>query len=134
MTVGEVMRTGGNCPTVRESATLGDCHRAILEAPRRAGAACVVDASGKLAGIITHGDFFRLFTSREPIAEHPVSDVMTRSPKRIEQSARVSEALAIMQNFAIDELPVTDGSGVLTGLIDIQDLLARGFTVLENGA
>ena len=133
MTVGEVMRTGANCPTITENATLAECHRAILQAPRRAGAACIVDTSGGLAGIITHGDFFRLFTSRQPIAERPVSDVMTRAPKRIVQTARVSDALAIMQKFAIDELPVVNEAGVLTGLIDIQDLLARGFTVIENG-
>jgi len=132
MTVGEIMRTGENCPTVRQDASLGDCHKAILKAPKRAGAACIVDERQRLTGIITHGDFFRLFTSRAPIADRPVSEVMTRAPKRINQSARVTEALAIMHKFGIDELPVVDELGKLVGVIDIQDLLARGFSVVES--
>lgn len=133
MSVAEVMRTGANCPAVPQNATLGDCHKAILKAPRRAGAACIVDDAGKLVGIITHGDFFRLFTSTQPISQLAVAEIMTRSPKHIRQSARVTEALALMQRYAIDELPAVDEAGRLVGIIDIQDLLARGFSVVENG-
>ncbi|RME40539.1 MAG: KpsF/GutQ family sugar-phosphate isomerase [Planctomycetota bacterium] len=128
----EIMRTGADCPTVPVSATIAECHRAILEAPRRAGAAAVVDDRRKLVGIITHGDFFRLFTSGKPLAETGVKEVMTRDPKRIPTGARVSEALALMRRYAIDELPVVDETGTLMGMIDIQDLLARGFTVVEE--
>lgn len=132
MAAGEVVRTGADCPTISQQETLGDCHRAILAAPRRAGACCIVDEQNRLVGIITHGDFFRLFTAREPIADHPVSEVMTRSPKCIGIGARVTEALRLMQKHAVDELPVVDDDGRLAGMIDIQDLLARGFTVIEE--
>ncbi len=128
----EVMRTGPNCPTVSQTATMAVCHKAILDAPLRAGAACVVDDAGKLVGIITHGDFFRLFTSREPIPERPVAEVMTRSPKRIGLDGRVTDALCLMQKHRIDELPVVDDTGRLVGLIDIQDLIAKGFTVFDE--
>jgi len=129
----EVMRAGGNCPQVHLSATLETCHAAILGAPRRAGAACVVDDANKLVGIITHGDFFRLLGSPEPLRDKLVSDVMTRSPKCIGLDDRVTEALRLMQKHAIDELPVVDDDHRLVGLIDIQDLLARGFTVCDEG-
>ena len=128
----EIMRTGANCPTVPETATIADCHSVILSAPRRAGAACVVDDAGKLVGIITHGDFFRLFASTEPIADKPVSEVMTKAPKRIGLSHRVTEALHLMQEYAIDELPVVDNDGKLAGLIDIQDLIAKGFSAFDE--
>ncbi len=130
--VEEIMRTGPNCPTVPTTATMAVCHQTILGAPIRAGAACVVDEDGKLVGIITHGDFFRLFTSGGPVGDKPVAEVMTRSPKRIECDARVTEALPLMRKHRIDELPVVDGTGRLVGLIDIQDLIARGFTVLDE--
>jgi arabinose-5-phosphate isomerase len=130
--VGDIMRTGSNCPTVPATATMAMCHQAILGAPIRAGAACVVDGAGVLVGIITHGDFFRLFASGEPVADRPVVDVMTRSPKRIGCDARVTEALPLMREHRIDELPVVDDAGRLVGLIDIQDLIAKGFTVLEE--
>lgn len=128
----EIMRTGEHCPTVREDATLGACYEAILAAPRRAGAAAVVDKSGKLVGIITHGDFFRLFKTPTRLADGPVADVMTRNPKRIRQDQRVNDALQLMRKHAIDELPVVDESDRLVGLIDIQDLLSKGFSVFDE--
>ena len=47
MKTGEIMRTGPHCPTVPQTATLGACYEAILAAPRRAGAAAIVDDDGK---------------------------------------------------------------------------------------
>lgn len=129
----EIMRRGGNCPTVPESATLGECHQAICAATCRAGAACIVDGSMRLVGIITHGDYFRLFNSTTPIGDTPVSKVMTKSPKRIGMNARVTDALHLMQEHAIDELPVVDDDGRVLGLIDIQDLVAQGFSVFGEG-
>lgn len=127
MRAGEVMRTGPNCPTVSETALLADCYKAILAAPKRAGAACVVDAGGRLIGIITHGDFFRLLGRAEPSANVCVATIMTRHPKRIRACEQAVEALRIMQQHAIDDLPVVDDDDRPVGLIDIQDLVARGF-------
>lgn len=132
MKTSEVMRSGADCPTVCETDTLARCYEVILAAPRRAGAAAITDAEGKLAGIVTHGDFFRLFHKADAFAQRSVSDVMTRSPKRVSADARVTDALQIMRKHSIDELPVVDADNRLVGMIDIQDLLSRGFTVLEQ--
>ena len=132
MKTGEVMRTGADCPTIHMSETLADCHKAILDAPTRAGAACVIDDHGRLQGIVTHGDFFRLFAAGESATKQRVVDAMTKSPKRIAVDARVTEALALMHNHAIDELPVVDADDRLVGLIDIQDLLAQGFSIADT--
>lgn len=129
---GEVMRTGPDCPTVSIGATLADCYRTILAAPRRAGAAIVVDEAGTLAGIITHGDFFRLFEKREAASDTPVADVMTRNPKCVMDSERVTAAIERMRRHGIDELPVVDEQNRPVGLIDIQDLIARGFSELDG--
>ncbi len=123
----QIMRTGADCPCVHEKVTLGQCYQAILDAPHRAGAAAVVDDSHKLVGIITHGDFFRMFKNHEQAADRPVCDVMTKDPKRISQQGKVVDALALMRQYAIDELPVVDDDHTLVGLIDIQDLVAKGF-------
>lgn len=125
----EVMRHGPHCPTVRETATLGECYRAILAVSMRAGAACVVDEASRLVGIVTHGDFFRLFERSGRLADLPVDEVMTRNPKRIGREQSVMEALRLMQEYRIDDLPVVEMDGRLAGLIDIQDLIARGFTL-----
>ena len=126
------MRTGADCPTVPQTAELDTCYEAILKAPRRAGAAAVVDPAGRLVGIVTHGDFFRMLKNREVPANKPVSEVMTRDPKRIGAEARVMDAVELMRKYSIDELPVVDADDRLVGLIDIQDLLARGFSVFDS--
>ncbi|MCH7808675.1 MAG: KpsF/GutQ family sugar-phosphate isomerase [Planctomycetes bacterium] len=127
----ELMRTGANCPSVARTATLGDCYEAIVAAPMRAGAAAVVDKDGRLVGIVTQGDFLRLLKARDYSPDQPVAAVMTETPKSIGQNARVTDALAIMRRHAIDELPVVDDAGRLVGLIDVQDLIARGFSVFD---
>ncbi len=132
MRSGEVMRTGADCPTCRETATLATCYEAILAAPRRAGAASIVDEAGKLTGIITHGDFFRMFRTADRFADRAVSEVMTHDPKRVEQDERATNALHLMRKHSIDELPVVDGEDRVVGMIDIQDLLARGFSALDS--
>jgi len=132
MRTGEIMRTGPDCPVVPITANLGDCYRAILHAPRRAGAAAVVNEHERLVGIVTHGDFFRLFMHHDHAAGRAVRDVMTADPKRIRHDDRVLDALELMRRYSIDDLPVVDGDDRLVGLIDIQDLMARGFTVIES--
>ena len=125
----ELMRTGEDCPTVSDTATLDLCYETILAAPRRAGAAGIVDGDGKLVGIITHGDFFRLFKNGDHGTGRSVAEVMTRNPKRIGRDDRVVDAIALMQQYSIDELPIVDERDRLVGLIDIQDLIARGFSL-----
>ncbi len=123
----EIVRTGDNCPTIQATDTLHRCYEVILGAPRRAGAAVVVDQTGKLVGIVTHGDFFRLFEQQKPSTDVIVKDVMTKNPKRIHQDALVRNALQLMSQHAIDELPVVNDNDQPIGLIDIQDLIDKGF-------
>ena len=132
MTAQEIMRTGSDCPRVGQDASLDACYEAMLAAPRRSGAAAIVDEEGKLVGIITHGDFFRMFKQRDWPEDRCVADVMTVNPKRVGANARVTDAVGLMREFSIDELPVVDEDGRLVGLIDIQDLIARGFSVFDS--
>lgn len=132
MTCREIMRTGADCPRVPDSATLTQCFEVILAAPKRAGAACIVNEADVLVGIITQGDFLRLFSRKKPVADALVRGVMTPNPRRMDHSQRVTSALELMRKHAIDELPVVDEDGRLVGLIDIQDLISRGFSVFDS--
>lgn len=132
MKTGQIMRTDSDCPQVRVNANLQQCFEAILAAPRRAGAAAVVDDADKLVGIITHGDFFRIFTRGDFDPAQRVDEVMTLDPKRVTTTDRVTEAITLMRRHAIDELPVVDQNGKLAGMIDVQDLIARGYSELNS--
>jgi arabinose-5-phosphate isomerase len=132
MKVSEVMRTGADCPVVGLEGTLNDYYTAVLRAPRRAGAAGIVDARGKLVGIFTHGDLFRLRPGTIDPERTAIAQVMTRAPKTARTTDRVAEALRTMQQYRIDELPVVDEQDALVGLIDIQDLVAKGFSAFDD--
>jgi arabinose-5-phosphate isomerase len=57
---------------------------------------------------------------------------MTRNPKRIAADALASEAMAIMKQFRIDELPVVDAEDRPVGLIDVQDLVVLKMLDVEE--
>ncbi len=133
MLVHEIMRTGPNCPTVHRDATLQDYDRVVRQAPLRAGAAVVVDDENRLVGFFTHGDLSRLLGEPDHPAKRRLSDVMTASPKVVNMNDKVADALALMQPHGIDEIPVVDDDHRVVGMIDIQDLLTRGFSVFDEG-
>ncbi len=124
MDVEELMRTGRTNPTVRPNTKVKDALLAITEA--RAGAVTVIDARGRLAGIFTDGDLRRQLASNPDLMETSVRRVMTRQPLTIKKGRPAAEALRILKENKIDELPVVDQHNKVVGLIDVQDLLAAG--------
>ncbi len=91
---------------------------------RRAGALLVVDDAGRLAGIFTDGDLRRLVFQHDADLRQPIARVMTRDPRRLDHHALVRDAVQLMRETRIDEVPVVDGDGRPLGLIDVQDLVA----------
>jgi len=127
-------RRGDQLPLANDSATLGEALCEAEEAPRRAGAMLAVDAAGKLSGILTDADLRRLMVFRpgEDLLAQPVSTLMIRDPKHIHLGELASRALAVLNEYRIDELPVVDDEHRPVGLIDVQDLL--GIKTVDNGS
>lgn len=132
MRVHEIMRTGRDCPTLRVADTVSAYYDAVQAAPRRAGAAAIVDDAGRLTGFFTHGDFVRCFGQAANPLTVRLGEVMTRTPKYAKASDLVADALHVMQTPKIDELPVVDENHKLVGMIDIQDLVAYGFSAFDD--
>ncbi|HRX86638.1 MAG TPA: KpsF/GutQ family sugar-phosphate isomerase [Phycisphaerae bacterium] len=131
MRVHEVMRRETDCPQLAPDDPLDRYYDVCASAPRRAGAAAVVDAAGKLVGFFTDGDLRRLHRAGQPL-DIRMSAVMTKNPKFASQDDLVADALHTMQRYRIDELPAVDADHRLVGLIDIQDLVAAGFSTFEG--
>jgi arabinose-5-phosphate isomerase len=92
---------------------------------RRTGAIMLVDGHGRLSGIFTDSDLARLFEHRrDGELDHPIRDVMTKNPLRVEVGSMMVDAVAIMAGRKISELPVIDAAGKPVGLIDITDVVA----------
>lgn len=118
--VSDVMRQGPQLALIRPQCSVGEALRAMTQA--RAGAALVVEESGQLLGIFTHGDFVRAFQRVANIADEPVSAHMTHQPLCIAQDRLAAEVLAMLENSRVDELVVVDAQGHPVGLVDTQDL------------
>jgi arabinose-5-phosphate isomerase len=124
--VGEAMtfRLGENLPVASDRLTVGQVLHEVSTIKRRSGAVILVDESGKLAGLFSDGDLRRLVTDNDGQALNRfVKEVMTRNPKRIGVDQLASDAMAVMRDHRIDELPVVDAQGKPVGLIDVQDLV-----------
>ncbi len=125
--VREVMRGGEANPVVRDDVRLRDAFDVMTNTPGRPGAVNVIDESGVLVGVFTDGDLRRLL-QREPTNLYTLQldEVMTRHPKKIGQERLATEALGIMKEKKIDQIPVVDHRDVPVGLLDVQDLIAVG--------
>jgi arabinose-5-phosphate isomerase len=92
---------------------------------KRRGAVMIVDAEGRLAGIITDGDLRRaVSTAGAEALKMKTRQVMTPDCKRVRPDTLAAEAMAIFHKYRIDELPVVDAADRPVGLIDVQDIVA----------
>src|SRR5262249_11878906 len=92
---------------------------------RRTGAIMIADSDGRLRGIFTDSDLARLFESRrDNLLDGPIRHVMTKNPATVPHGSMMSDAVSIMAERRISELPVVDADGRPAGLIDITDIVA----------
>lgn len=125
LSVAEVMHPRDRLPLVDEGAAMDTALLALTG--ENLGCALIMDAKGKLAGIITDGDLKRHMAP--DLLQRPVTDIMTRGPKTISQDALAVEAMKIMTQTPghyLTSLIVVDDNGDLTGLIRLQDCLQKG--------
>ena len=122
--VEDIMRKGKANPIVKEDAIVKDVLYAITGA--RAGAASVINKTGRLSGIFTDGDLRRHLERNADLASRKVKEVMTKNPVTIQPQRLAVEALRILEEKKIDELPVVDAALKPVGMLDIQDVLRAG--------
>jgi arabinose-5-phosphate isomerase len=122
--VEDIMRKGKANPVVSEDARVKDVLYAITGA--RAGAASVVDKRGKLTGIFTDGDLRRHLEADTNLNVKKVKEVMTKNPITIQPQKLAIEALRILEEKKIDEIPVVDKNRKPAGMLDVQDVLRAG--------
>ena len=116
----DIMRKLENSAIVKPSSTVRETIYAMSHA--RCGSAIIADENGRLLGIFTDGDFRRLAEKEEKVLELVMETVMTRNPVSITADALAVEVLKILEQRRIDDIVVTDGSGLVQGFIDVQDL------------
>ncbi len=93
---------------------------------RRTGAIMIVDPDGRLRGIFTDSDLAKLFESRrDSQLDDPIRNVMTKNPASVPHGSMMFDAVAIMAERRISELPVIDADQRPVGMLDITDIVAQ---------
>jgi arabinose-5-phosphate isomerase len=120
--VRDVMLTAGY-PSLGADARMRETVVPIAE---MRGTVPIVDAGGRVVGVVTAGDLTRLIERDAAWPDRQVQDVMTRSPKLAHPDELGSAAVYRMEQTGVMALPVTDESGVLVGIVHLHDLMKAG--------
>ena len=88
------------------------------------GALMLSDAEGKLRGVITDGDIRRAVIRQIPLSD-PCEGIATPKPVCASEPISSSDALHIMNEHDIHQLPLVDGEGRIVDFLLRKDLLPQ---------
>jgi arabinose-5-phosphate isomerase len=119
--VENLMHAGESMPRVAISAKMPDV---IYEISKKSlGMTTVVDAEGRLAGVLTDGDLRRLMQQRGPATfDLVVGECMNKNPQTIGASELAGSALRIMEERKITSLVVAGADSKPMGVVHLHDL------------
>jgi IMP dehydrogenase len=105
--------------TLTEGATLAEATKIMRD--YKIGGIPVVDAAGKLTGILTNRDLrFQTDLNR------PVTDIMTKDHLiTAREGVDLEQAEEILQQYRIEKLPIVNAEARLVGLITYKDILKK---------
>ena len=119
--VADVMHTGDRLPLVGEGAPMSTA--LVTMTQKSLGCLGVLDAKGKLVGVITDGDLRRHMG--DSLLGRRTGDIMTRKPKVVAPGMLASAALEVLNTSRITALFVVD-KGKPVGVVHVHDLLRAG--------
>jgi arabinose-5-phosphate isomerase len=122
--VRDLMHPGDAVPRVNATAPARDAIREMTA--KKLGMTTVVNAKGRLAGVITDGDLRRFLEQGGNLAKAKAKDLGSKSPRTIQADALAAKAVQTMEQFSITSLVVVDERNRLAGVIHLHDLLKRG--------
>ncbi|MBF0326981.1 KpsF/GutQ family sugar-phosphate isomerase [Magnetospirillum moscoviense] len=119
--VADLMHGGDAMPLVGLDTPMAET--LLVMTTKSLGCAGVVDADGRLAGIVTDGDLRRHMSGQ--LLTATAGQVMTRNPKTIAPNLLAAEALRVLNEKSITSLFVVQG-GRPQGVLHVHDLLRAG--------
>ena len=119
--VADLMHKGDALPLARDTDIMGDA--IVTMTSKSFGCLGVIDARGRLTGIVTDGDLRRHM--RRELMEATVGEIMTRKPKTVGPKMLAAAALELISSSRISAIFVID-KGKPVGILHIHDLLRAG--------
>ena len=124
--VRDVMRSGPQLRIASENETVREVMIHHSHPGRRTGAVILTDGEGRLTGIFTDSDLARLFENRrDEQLDQPIRMVMTANPITVAPGVLLPEAIHLMSERKLSEVPVIDPDRFPIGMLDITDVLQR---------
>jgi arabinose-5-phosphate isomerase len=118
--VRDVMRQRGEVPVVTPQTPVLEALRGMSQG--RLGMTVVCDRDDRLSGIFTDGDLRRAIERMGDLRSATVAETMTHNPRSIGPDRLAVEAVEMMEQYKINQLPVVDESGQLLGALNMHDL------------
>jgi arabinose-5-phosphate isomerase len=123
--VDDVMRPLEACRVALATKTVREVLIHVGRPGRRTGAIMLTSAEGELVGIFTDSDLARLLeSSHESQLDRPVCDVMTHRFQTVTTGSYLPEAMRILAQRKISELPVVTALRRPLGIVDITDVMS----------
>jgi arabinose-5-phosphate isomerase len=120
MRVDAAMHAGDALPRVHVDTAMPDVIQEISS--KRLGMTCVVDAGGRLLGVVTDGDLRRHMTPGTDLLARKAVEVMTRHPVTINSGTLAVEALRLMEQRTITSVVVVGHDHTALGVVHLHDL------------
>jgi arabinose-5-phosphate isomerase len=119
--VEHLMHSGAALPRVAQETAMPDVFHEM--SAKGLGMTTVVEADGRLAGILTDGDLRRLMEKhRGAVLEMRAADGMTKTPQTIGPHVLASEVLNLMEKKKITSVVVVDEGRRVLGVVHLHDL------------
>jgi arabinose-5-phosphate isomerase len=120
----EMMRTGAEMRVADANRTIREVWAATGRRGRRTGAVILTNEHGLIAGLFTDSDLARLLETNDAgVLERPISEFMTKRPLSLRAGCLVRDAVDLMRDRHVSEIPVLDAVGRPMGIVDITDLM-----------
>jgi CBS domain-containing protein len=131
MTVGIILAEKGRGTfTIEPSASLAEAVKLLAE--KRIGAALILGADRRIAGILSERDIVRALAERGATAlNEPVSQTMTRKVETCNENETVASIMERMTAGKFRHMPVVD-QGRLVGVVSIGDIVKHRVQEMER--
>jgi len=121
--VRDIMLTDDRIPVISINSSVREAVKEINK--KKIGATLVIQKDNKLAGMVVDGDLRRALTSQEHILDMNVEEIMTPTPKTVDEDMTTAEALGLMELYAITHLAIVDRHNRVKGVLHLHDVLGR---------
>ena len=130
MTIAAILKhKGTEIGHVAPTTTIPEVARLLVE--RRFGAVLVLDAAGRLLGILSERDIVRSLAGSGAETLHMTAgQLMTRVLHTVSRATSVPEAMEMMTRHRVRHLPVLE-DGALVGIVSIGDVVKARLTQQE---